>query len=328
MKTRVARQTDLLKIRSLGGDVVRILEPSPLDDARGLVSAILMPGGEKVWITEDDSGLVGCAQARPRKYVLGWELVRLEIRRNRDEESVTAELIQDVLQHLQDQGIPRLFARTKESSLGEEILVACGFTVLLSETIFVREPNAARAPASTPTGLRYRMPQDAWPLRQLESGQTPQLISQLEGLTSASWSMPRYAVLRREEHTDLIIERDGEIVGWAGWSFVGATHGAREHARLSLMIDAEHCDLGSPLLDYALYAINAKRPTAQIIVRLRDYQEPLRSALFDHDFAEAGRESLLIKHGRLETVAKPSRKLFELAPAQRTALSIERACEY
>jgi hypothetical protein len=325
MTTRLARQMDALRVRRVAANSIAVVEPTPLDDPRALTSALLVPGGEKVWITEDSSGAVGVAQARPRRYVFGWELVRVQVRRNRDEDLIVAELVQEVLQYLQDRGIPRLFARTPEGADGQGILIRCGFMVLLAETVFVRRPMPARSPATTPAGLRYRMREDDWPVRQLERSQTPPLINQLEGLTSSSWSAARARVLHRNEQTDLIIERDGDIVGWAGWSFVGANQRLREHARLSLLTDIDHSDLASPLLDYALYAINSKRPNAQVIVRLRDYQESLQSALFDHDFDEGGRESLLIKHGRLEAVSKPARKLFELAPAQRTALSIERA---
>jgi N-acetylglutamate synthase-like GNAT family acetyltransferase len=318
MKTRVATQLDVISLRRLDTDGRVVLAPSPLDDGRGVLAAVLVPGGERTWIAENEGpppvGVVGFAQARPRRYVLGWELTRVRVRRDQEAQDVLAALIQEILQYLQDRGIPRLFARTPEDSYANTLLTGCGFTQLLSETVFVRRPSPARPPVDTPVGMRYRMPQDAWPLRQLENSQTPLLISQLEGLTSSSWTMPKHRLSRREEPADLVIERNGEIVGWVGWSFVPAGHGMSEHTRLAIMTDAQHTELAAPLLDYALYVVGSKHPASEIIVRLRDYQHSIRPALEDRGFVESARYVLHIKHGRLQVAAQPAGKLFELAP--------------
>lgn len=314
MKTRLARQFDVLALRHLVTEGAVIIAPSQLEDGRGVLVSTLLPGGERSWVAEDDSGIAGFVQARPRKYVLGWEVTRAHVRGDTDAEAVVAVLVQEILQFLQDRGIPRLFARVPVESPGHNVLVACGFTQLLSETIFVRTPEQARPPDETPVGMRYRMPQDAWPLRQLENSQTPLLISQLEGLTSSNWSMPAHRILRKEEPNELVVERDGDIVGWVGWSYAGSSQAGRDHVRLGLMTGTDHTDLAAPLLDYALYVIGSKRPGASVTLRLRDYQTPLMQTLFDRDFREVGHDTLFIKHGRLQTVAKRIGKLFELAP--------------
>jgi hypothetical protein len=314
LRARLATQLDALALRRLDADGQVVLSLSPLDDGRGVLTSVLIPGGERTWVAIDESGTVGFVQARPRRYVLGWELTRAHVDRHSDAEEALGALVQEILQYLQDRGIPRLFARTEEGSCGHELLIRCGFTHLLSESVFVREATAARAPIDTPVGLRYRMPQDAWPLRQLENGQTPLLVSQLEGLTSASWSMPRNSLFRREEPADLVVERSGDIIGWAGWAYLRAGHGMRDHVRLGLLTDTEHPELAGPLLDYALYDVGSKHPYADIIVRLRDYQLSLGSALGGRGFVESARYTLHIKHGRLQVVAQTPAKLFELAP--------------
>ena len=55
------------------------------------------------------------------------------------------------------------------------------------------------------------MPQDSWPLHQLESDLTPPLVRQLEGLTSLDWSRP----VRRM--SEIVVEREGRVVGWISW---------------------------------------------------------------------------------------------------------------
>ena len=134
--------------------------------------------------------------------------------------------------------------------------------------------------------------------------------------------MPKRGIFKKEEPTELVIERAGEMLGWVGWSFVGSTPGEKEHARLGLMADGDHVDLAGPLLDYALYTIGAKRPNARAIIRLRDYQLELRAALEARGFQEMARNTLHIKHGRLQVVPKRVGKLFELAPTVR-ALALE-----
>jgi hypothetical protein len=304
---------DVLALRRLSNDGEVVIQPSQFDDGRGVLASVMLPGSEKSWVVEGNSGLVGFAHARPRRYVLGWELVHVQHRRDYPAQDVVSALVKEVLQYLQNRGIPRLFARTPESSVGHDILLDCGFTPLLSEIVYVRSAQSGQPPEETPVGMRYRMPQDAWPLRQLENGQTPLLISQLEGLTSANWSLPKRR-LQKDELTDLVVERDGEIVGWVGWSPFGTATGLREHVRLGIMTSTDQPEIIAPLLDYALYVIGSKRPNAEVVIRLREYQSSAFSALIERGFTEVARDTLFIKHGRLQVVTKRIGKLFELAP--------------
>jgi hypothetical protein len=160
-----------------------------------------------------------------------------------------------------------------------------------------------------PSGMRYRMPSDAWPLHQLESDITPALVRQLEGLTSLAWSMKPQRRWQRDELSELVVERDGTIVGWAGWR--ERLH--QGYIRLGLLAQSDDRDMASALVAHALLAIHAAYPQARVVVRLRDYQMGLHSALLDHNFRELGREALHIKHGRLQLVPKKVSRLFEIA---------------
>ncbi|GEM_PF-4303886 len=315
LRTRLARQLDLWPLHGLAADArnIAILMPSVCEDAPGVLLGTMLPGKGKTWIVEDDSGLVGFAQVRPRRYVLGWELTRLHVRRSCDPEDPVRCLIQEILAYLQGRGIPRLFGRTPEESLGHDILLACGFTHLVSETVFIRDPELTPTPRETPVGLRYRMPQDAWPLRQLESSQTPLLISQLEGLTSVSVNGPPNRRWRRDEPSELVIERDGELAGWIWWTRA-RSQDCREHVRLGILTQQDETAIASALLEYALHAIAGAGAGNRIVLRLRDYQMPLHSVVADHGFREVARETLHLKHGRLQVIPKKVSRLLELAP--------------
>ncbi|HZT96330.1 MAG TPA: GNAT family N-acetyltransferase [Chloroflexota bacterium] len=320
---RPATQLDVVSMQRLSTDEESlILAPSPLDEAPGLVWSTVVPGRQRSWIAEDGSGLLGFAQARPRGYVLGWELVRVHARPDADAQRVLAALVQQVLAHLQERGIPRLFARTIPESRGAAAVASCGFSLLTSECFFVREPSKVLPPEEMPTGMRYRMPQDAWPLRQLENSQTPPLVSQLEGLTSLNWSMPPQRRWHRAEPSELVVEREGQIVGWVGWVFRGLPMGDHEVVRLGLLTGTDDADMATSLIQYALHLIGSRHPHARVAVRLRDYQMPLHLSLLDLGFVEAARVSLHIKHGRLQLLPKKASRLLEFAPTVR-AFSFE-----
>ena len=71
------------------------------------------------------------------------------------------------------------------------------------------------------------------------------------------------------------------------------------------MTAVEQMGLASPLLDYALYFVGTKSPNAEIVVRLRDYQTPTSSILIARGFEEVQRDTLFIKHGRVQMAERP-----------------------
>jgi hypothetical protein len=308
VRVRPVRQFDVLAIRNLVSNPQSVLiAPSAFDDAPGLLSAVLTMGRERLWVASDKRGLAGFAQGRPRTYVLGWELIRVHIRPDLEAEAVVAPLVHAVLEHLQEQGIPRLFARTPLDSPAHEALARCGFTHFMSECILLRDPGPTRPPEEMPSGARYRMPEDAWPLHQLESRLTPPLVRQLEGLTSQSisrlWTQNTpTAVSHQRNALELVVERDGEIVGWIGWT----ARPRRGYIHLGLLIQDQDDagEMASALVAYALHTISTSHPQARIVVRLREYQLELRRVLLDYNFVEYGREALHIKHGRLQFMPK------------------------
>jgi hypothetical protein len=75
--------------------------------------------------------------------------------------------------------------------------------------------------------------------------------------------------------------------------------------------------MADALLDYALHAISVTRPYAKVVIRLRDYQAALHHVVVDHGLREVARETLHIKHGRLQLVPKKVSRLLELAPTLR-----------
>jgi hypothetical protein len=255
---------------------------SSRQDRLAACSALLgVPGREKAWMVKDqrDVGLIG---AVPREYVIGWDLTQLAVRGNVNK--LVPVLTDAVTSHVQALGVGRLFARVN----GEDHpLTNVGFRPLARE--YVMEGAAEPAPEEDPLPAesRYRMPEDAWPLHQLEMEITPTYVSQVEGSTSARWSS------RRPKLSQIVVERNGQIVAWIGWRQRRAKSGD-----LSLLLHPSHMDLASPLLNHVLR--QARDPGVKFRTRVRDYQPETLNAMQRAGFSIEQEQIMLVKHGLVD----------------------------
>lgn len=300
MDVRLARPTDAPLVLALTLDEHAHLVRSPDWPAgRPILRCIaratmpmVAPG--RSWIAREGDS---CAllEARPRRYVIGWDITRLAVRGDRS--SVLAPVVDAVNQHLQNRGVPRLFARCREDARAE--LEDLGFQALSREYILVGA-SLDLDPQELPGDSRYRMPQDAWPLHRLESEITPPLVRQLEGLTSLEWSQGARGV------SEIVVEANGDVVGWIGWSRTGGSN----TFMVGLMVHPEHCGLAPSLLGHVLEQAG---PEARFVSRVRDYQPEILNALLAANFDIVGEEILMVRHGRVA-----------LAPAERARLRVAR----
>jgi hypothetical protein len=242
------------------------------------------------------SGSCGLLEATPRRYVIGWDITRLVIRGHRQE--LLAPLIEAAADHLRIRGVPRLFARCTEEVADE--LKALGFNALTREYVLTG-PESPILDASLPEDSRYRMPQDAWPLHQLESAVTPGPIRQLEGLTSQEWSH------RVKDMSEIVVEQDGRMVGWIGWGHKAGP----ELYQIGVLIHPGHRELAPQLVRHALQ----NNPGRRFIARVRDYQQEVLSAFVDAGFGIVAEELLLLRHARVE-LAPVSKRILVLPQVQ------------
>jgi hypothetical protein len=139
------------------------------------------------------------------------------------------------------------------------------------------------------------MPQDAWPLHQLESAVTPGSVRQLEGLTSQEWSH------RVSGMSEVVVERDGRVVGWVGW---GRKAGPDLY-QIGLLVHPAHRELAPDLLLHALKS----NPARRFVARVRDYQQEVLTAFCDAGFAVVAEEIIMLRHARVEVAQQPKRVL-------------------
>jgi hypothetical protein len=138
------------------------------------------------------------------------------------------------------------------------------------------------------------MPQDAWPLHQLESEVTPALIRQLEGMTSADWTR------KVRGASEIVVERDGKVVAWIGY---GAKLGGDLY-QIGMLVHPDHRELGRGLLQYVLSQSSSPR---NYVARVREYQGHVLRAFLESGFEIVAEELLMVKHARVEPAraAKP-----------------------
>jgi hypothetical protein len=255
------------------------------------VVPLAVPGS--AWIAQEGEN-VALLEAEPRKYVIGWDITRLAVRG--DVDVVVGPVVHAATKYLQERGVPRLFARCRE--LGSEQLRGLGFVALTREYVLLG-PSGGSADALLAES-RYRMPQDAWPLHQLESQVTPALVRQLEGLTSQDWSE------HSKDMSEVVVERDEHIVGWVGWS----RSSRRGMCRLGLLVHPDHRDLASDLLRQA----QTQAPTGcRLVARVREYQIDTLNAFLEAGFEIAAEDILMVKHAMVE-MAWGGKKRMKVAP--------------
>lgn len=313
MDVRLARPTDAPLVLALALDDESHLVKSPNwprpNSAVDTLTRAMFPlaSSSRTWIARDDAS-AALLEARPRKYVLGWDIARLVVRG--DHRRVLPAVLQGVTDHLQSKGAPRLFARCEERT-GQE-LKPLGFQTLVREYVLIGgEANSSDA-GSLPIDSRYRMPQDAWPLHQLESEVTPALIRQLEGMTSADWTRTSRG------KSEIVVERDGKVIAWIGWG-VKVTGNLYE---IGMLVHPEHRELGPDLLEHVLSQGPADR---SYVARVREYQGEVLRTFLESGFEIVAEEILMVKHARVE-LARPAKARLQIArvPSMRPFQSRQR----
>jgi hypothetical protein len=295
MDVRLARPTDALLALTLAlDDRAHLIRGADEPDPRGAFRTVLraslpVPMHGRTWIARDRASC-GLLEATPRRYVIGWDITRLSV--HGDHGRVLPPLIDAAAEHLRSRRVPRLFARCREDAAEE--LKPLAFHPLAREYVLLG-PERPVEDATLPDDSRYRMPQDAWPLHQLESAVTPGTVRQLEGLTSQEWSQ------RASGMSEVVVERDGRVVGWVGW---GRKAGP-DLFQMGLLVHPAYRELAPDLLHHALKS----NPGRRFVARVRDYQQEVLTTFCDAGFAIQAEELILLRHARVEVAPLPKRVL-------------------
>lgn len=254
-------------------------------------TALPLPLPGRSWLARDGDS-IALLEAQPRQYVIAWDVTRCAVRG--DANFVLPPVVGAAIEHLQSRGVPRLFARC--DSDGAEVLAGVEFHALAREFVLLGPEGTSDSDTSLPIDSRYRIPPDAWPLHQLEVETTPSLVRQVEGVTSLDWSQPS------REMSEIVVERNGEIVAWIGWG------GKTRHGLLAihLLLRANHSRLGPDLVHFALKNLP---PGVRYVARVREYAPEALRAFTDRGFTVVGEETVMVKHAGMERARAISSRL-------------------
>jgi hypothetical protein len=277
-----------------------------------------MPGlpGPRSFVAETSTRPVGLAQMRPRDEPNQWEVVYLALEdpvepaRLGLPDGTPAPLmfIPDrratrLLGELCDAGVQlgaeRIFASIADDGVRYELFKQVGFSVVVREYDYVRTAGGAPPlPGEAPAiaGMRRQQRADSFGLLQLYQACTPKLVQMAEGKRSRSWDLPvpgwgRRLTYRRGEGR-WVVERDGRKVAWLRLS--RRSQGAPGTLSGQLLVDPHAADLTRPLVEFAL-ARAARAPVRSILIRVREQQSAVMSALESWGFDPVESRLLMVK---------------------------------
>ena len=286
-----------------------------------------VPGPQSL-VAEQDGRPVGLAQMRPRREAHQWEVVYLAVETppaeglaspndgaaevvpvpEPDERpAAPVQLLPDrrvtrLLGGLCDAGVTlgaeRLFARIPEDDERYHVFRQVGFTPVVREYTFFRDlsPKTRVPPQSPPSGaipgLRPQRRPDAYRVLQLYQECTPKVVQLAEGKRSRSWELPGGGLpqfTRRAMARHWVVERDARLVAW-----LQATLERNGPHSLRLMVADKERELHDAMIAFALMQL-AAQPAPGVVVRVREHQRLLISALEACGFEPVDEQILMVK---------------------------------
>lgn len=244
----------------------------------------------RAWIGRDRK-TTALLEAAPRRYVIGWDVTRLAVR---NDHLIVGPMIDAATEHVRAHGVPRLFARCSEEN--DAVLRGVGFMPLGREYVLVGPDAVSPTDSPLPVDSRYRMPQDAWPLHQLESAVTPPLVRQMEGLTSLEWSQ------KIKGMSEIVVEGEGRILLWIGW---GVPLG-KDLRQIGMLVHPDARDMAPDILHHVLQSAPRNQ---RYVARVRDYQSEVVSIFLQAGFRIAAEEIFMVKHAGVELARVERRRM-------------------
>ncbi len=315
MITRSVRFHDLPGVHRLAVDrSTRVVEPPDFESSHSALHLAAASAWQDVnqsvftFVSRDEDGVAGLAQATARPGNDAWDLVRLLLRPGADTTVAQGadEMLEGIVTAMGSRGGLRTFVRVPVEGDGEALLARQGFRQYATEYTLLRD-GLDVTPTPAPARLEFRQcrPSDAWGIFQLYCAVAPPVVRHAEGLSSKRWGeharpVSLLAGLRRVREVVLVDE--GVVVGWARLT-PRRGDGDSGVQRLAMMMHPRAVDALPALLAHVAIVLEA-RLDCPTVCTVRAYEETVYNGLIDVGFIAAFEHALLVKHSVARVVER------------------------
>jgi hypothetical protein len=226
----------------------------------------------QTWVSVEHRRLSGLISARQEQTV--WEIDRLLLGSESDP-MVVRSLLSYLMAVGSEVGIQKVFLRVPQSSRITDSVRGTGFVEYNGETLFVRPLTVPRFPHVPLDGLRQKSSSDDHALFQLYCQSVPVEVREAEAMVLDEWQQLRQRNRPVVKRRELVLERDGQIVGW----LQSGLRNAAGHIEVLVGAGEELCLSG--LIYAGIELIGTRVP---IYCLVSGHQAGLPVALEDHGF--------------------------------------------
>ena len=276
-RIRSIRPTDVVALATFEGKAL----PNEAKTRRGLAKEQTLPLAMgtvlEQWIISEDrhtvvavAGLTirGLISARHRAGRSIWEVDRLVVCDNEDQEEMSAALLEHLSELASQGGIRSIFLRLPQESPSLQAARRAGFSPYLSETLFRRTDAGVAEPLQEIDGCRPRMNGDDHAIFRLYSAVVPSSVRAVEGMTFEEWRDSQdTASGRRREY--LCMQED-RLRAWLRVSRGGG------YCQLQLLFHPGEESVLDSLVRYALSRSPQREP---VLALVPNYQSSLIAVL-------------------------------------------------
>lgn len=241
------------------------------------------------WIAVERGQITGLVSVRNRLFADIWDIDQLVAIPDEDQTRTYVNLLDHLVSSAYAEGVQRLFLRAQADSAAEDASRQVSFCRYTSESVYLVE-RSTLPPPTRQLRLRPRRPIDHQALFQLYVSAVPARVRQIEGMTLREWRATDgwrlYPVDWRVglpiNRRDFIVEDDNVVAAWV--LFEPRTSVMRLIPRPSSSVD-----IGQVIGE----ALRHLRGVKQVLIPVRDYQEPIRNYLEDRGVKLAANHCLL-----------------------------------
>ena len=240
------------------------------------------------WIDISRGRIKGLISVRTRPFPTSWQVDTLIVAPSAECHDICLGLLDYVSAVGGEVGMHKVFLRIQRECPLRDVARQAGFLPYKTELLYWREILTPSASDGSPVDgvVRAKRPGDELALFQLYSATVPGHVRQAEAMTFDEWKAITKKDLSLPTQQELVLEREGSLVGW-----LRVRRGGQANSFDILALPQEPGTVAG-LLRHCLGLLDQRRPTYCLF---SEYRQDLRQTLEENGFCPAGEYSSLVK---------------------------------